>query len=76
VSRYKTFATWDEVLEAANASVVLFYHAPFDINPVCVRVTRIFKNKKMRIAAPNRNASGFTADAEHLNRFRRLDVPQ
>ncbi len=57
----------------ANRSIVLFYHAPLDINPTRVRISRVFKNGKIRIAA-TRHASGFTADASHLSRFRKIEV--
>jgi hypothetical protein len=73
VNRFKAFATWADVVTAAHQSVVLFYHAPFDIDPKRVRVARVFKNGKIRIA-PSRVASGFTADAGHLNRFRKINV--
>ncbi len=68
--QFKTFATWSDVVTAANRSVVLWYHAPLDIHPVRVHVVRVFKNGKIRISAIGLT---FTADSGHLNRFRAME---
>jgi hypothetical protein len=66
---YMGFCKWADVLWAAHCGDRLYYQAPLDARPVRVHVARIFKNGKLRIAKPSRDADAFTADAAHLDRF-------
>lgn len=65
------FASWGAVRDAADHGRTLYYHAPLDLNARPVRVVRVFKNGKLRLAAGDVT---FTADADHLERFRCLAV--
>lgn len=65
----RKFSSWSEVVDAAKRGARLWYHAPLDRNPVRVQIDRVFKNGKIRIAKPSRDADAFTADAGHLDRF-------
>jgi hypothetical protein len=68
---FESFATWQDVLDAARAGVWLHYHAPMDLRPSSVRVVKVFKNGKIRIDPGTSGADPFTADSGHLARFRR-----
>jgi hypothetical protein len=59
------------VLAAARRGERLWYHAPMDLRPQSIAVDRVFKNGKIRIDPLSNQADKFTADAGHLNRFRR-----
>ncbi len=67
---FKTFPTWLAVKHAAETNMRLFYHAPLDTAPIPIRVTRVFKNGKIRVDA---GEVKFTADQDHLHRFRWLE---
>lgn len=67
---YAKFETWADVLAFAKVGW-LHYHAPMDLRPTSVRVVRIYKNGKIRLDPGTRDADPFTADAGHLDRFRR-----
>lgn len=65
-----TPATWRDVLDIARVGERLWYKAPFDMNPVLIRVVKVFKNGKIRIDPMAPGASNFTVDEGHLSRFR------
>jgi hypothetical protein len=70
--KFATFATWTELVEFAKAgSGALYYHAPLDASPRMVAVYRYYANGKLRINPYSGDASHFTADAGHLDRFRK-----
>lgn len=71
---YEAFATWDELLDHVHAQRHVFYLAPMDSAPRSVLVERMYKNGKVRINPLSNQADKFTADAGHLDRFRREDV--
>lgn len=66
-----TFATWADLLAHLRANGRVRYHAPLDVVPCSVIVTRIYKNGKLRILPLSNQAGPFTADSRHLPRFRR-----
>lgn len=68
---FEKFSRWADVLDAARRGDTLWYQAPLDYRPVSIRVVRVFKNGKIRIDPMSRDADSFTADAHHLDRFRR-----
>lgn len=65
------FTTWLAVLQYAQSGRPLYYHAPLDPQPRRIHVSALYKNGKLRIAKPSADADGFTADAGHLERFRK-----
>lgn len=71
MSQFASFASWQDVLDAARNGVRLHYHAPLDLRPTSVRVIKIYKNGKIKIDPGTRDADPFTADSDHLSRFRR-----
>lgn len=70
-SGFAPFQHWADVVEAAGRGERLWYKAPLDHQPRLVRIVRVFKNGKIRIDPMSRDADDFTADAGHLDRFRR-----
>jgi hypothetical protein len=71
MSAYSTFSTWREVQDYVNAHYTLFYHAPLDYRPVLVSA-KVRRDGKIRVTPVYTDADPFTADAGHLDRFRRL----
>lgn len=67
VLAFRAFEAWSDVVEAARHGVRLWYQAPLDRYPTSVLATRVFKNGKIRIVAPELT---FTVDEGHLSRFR------
>ena len=67
---FTTFASWAELLAFLKLREVVGYHAPLDISPVYVRA-KAFKNGKVRVYVNSADADNFTADEDHLSRFRR-----
>lgn len=65
------FASWADVLSHVNAGHSVWYQAPLNTRPLRVRIARVFKNGKLRIDPLSNQADNFTADAEHLDRFRK-----
>jgi hypothetical protein len=70
LTRFKGFETLRAVWLYSRSGRV-YYHAPMDCQPRAVTVLKQFKNGKLRIEAPGLT---FTADAGHLDRFKRLVV--
>lgn len=70
--RFETFPSWKDVLEHVRAGKPVYYHAPFDIRPVLVSATAEPQGRTVRITPPTRDADPFTADAGHLERFKRI----
>ena len=74
---FARFASWQEVLAFAATGAPLFYWAPLNIAPV--RLWRFeVRARTIRITPPGatgrgrmRTADPFSADAKHLDRFRR-----
>jgi hypothetical protein len=64
------FKTWESFLAylARPGSNILFYKAPMDILGTPVRITKVFKNGKVRVQLLH-GKGGFTADSGHLDRF-------
>ena len=61
------YPTWQEVLNDANEGKRLLYHAPMDLAAYHIDPIRVYKNGKIRFFQ-------FTADPDHLGRFRRSVV--
>jgi hypothetical protein len=68
---FSKFDSWSDVLAAARRGDRLWYWAPMDRSPVSIRVVKVFKNGGLRIDPMSNQASNFTADKGHLDRFRR-----
>lgn len=66
-SQFTTFEFWTEVLTVAQRGGRLWYHAPLDVGPSPIHVLRVFKNGKLRVRG---GGVTFTADSDHLSRFR------
>lgn len=65
------FNTWDSLLALVSQPFhePLFYRAPLDRFPKCVKVVKIFKNNKIKIKPIGSPFGGFTVDSGHLDRF-------
>lgn len=61
------FASWNDLETHVAQGKTLYYHAPLDTAPRPVLVRKRFKNGKMRLDA---GEVVFTADRDHLDRFR------
>jgi hypothetical protein len=72
--KLQSFKSWDEVLAAARAGDLLWYQAPLDRVPRCVRVVRVFKNRSIRIDPLSNQADNLTANETHLARFMRKEI--
>lgn len=68
---FQPFASWKEVLDAVKPGAWVHYHAPMDIVPRRVLVSKVYKNGKVRINPMSSDADSFNADARHLSRFLR-----
>lgn len=68
---FARYDTWLDVLEAARSGKMLYYQAPMDRFPHAVAVVKVHKNGSIRIDPMSRDADKFTADAGHLDRFRK-----
>lgn len=66
---YRGFATWEDVLAYARVNRYVCYHAPLDRAPRYVKIACVYVNGKIRLDPMTRDASKFTADANHLSRF-------
>jgi hypothetical protein len=66
----KKFATWDDVLAFARNNERIWYHAPLDTRASMVCVVKVYKNGKIRLDPNSRDADPFTADSDHIDRFR------
>lgn len=66
------FGSWQEVLDHARVGRIIAYHAPMDVTARSVLVVKVFKNGKIRLSPLTSDASRFTADEGHLDRFRRV----
>ena len=82
--KFTTYRSWHEVMQDARAGETLFYHAPLDRFPVRLTkgsggpYTYEVMARGVRIYPPGSSGRGkqrtsdpFTANAEHLERFRR-----
>jgi hypothetical protein len=67
---FQTFESWAQLLDHVAAGYPLFYHAPMDINPAQVSAV-LRRDGKLRVTPIYASADPFTADAGHLDRFRR-----
>jgi hypothetical protein len=71
--KLERFASWPDLLAHIESGAVrsegLWYHAPLDILPCSVRV-ELRARGKVRVFPWSRGES-FTADEDHLPRFRR-----
>jgi DNA-binding phage protein len=68
---HEGFASWVDVLVYAKTHEYMLYQAPMDVHPHRVRVVKVFSNGKIRLDPMSRDADPFTADKDHLRRFRR-----
>jgi hypothetical protein len=68
MSEYIGFDSWDDVLNHITSGKVIYYEGPFDMRPS--RIECFVKNNNVRINA-HKDYDPFTADSEHLKRFRR-----
>lgn len=73
------FESWSALLSylasgetAAMQPRWIWYQAPLDTNARLVRVVRVYKNGKVRLDPCSAFADQFTADPDHLDRFRRV----
>jgi hypothetical protein len=72
MTKFTGFDSLDAVWKySTQPGAIVYYHAPLDYQPRSVTVYRRFKNGKLRIHAGSLN---FTADARHLERFKRVVV--
>ncbi len=69
---YATFPDWPTLLAHVAYNRPLFYHAPLDRSPVRVSAS-LRDGGKVRVFPNSREASPFTADVGHLDRFRMVD---
>ena len=74
MAEFNTFVTWSGVLGHVRAGGAIYYQAPLDFRPVLVRC-HAFKNGKIRVYPPTRDADPFTADSGHLDRFKFKTAP-
>lgn len=67
------FATWDAVLAHVAAGLPVWYYAPLDYRATRLGSSevRVMRGAKIRIRPPSRDCDPFTADAGHLDRFRK-----
>lgn len=70
------FETWEAVLAHVAAGLPVWYHAPLDYRPSRLFFLRVMRGAKIRIAPSGKWHShfSFTADAGHLDRFRKEGV--
>ena len=66
---FLSFVTWEQVLTHVSQDRPIWYKAPFDYQPVRVNCLR-WSRKSVRVLPPGLDADPFTADADHLSRFR------
>lgn len=67
---YQGFPTWNALVGAVGRGEAIWYQAPLDARPVRVRC-ELRARSKVRVFPPTRDADPFTADAGHLERFKR-----
>lgn len=64
----ESFGSWHGLLHYLEShNNIVYYKAPMDSVPIMVVITKVFKNKKLRV---NYHDNSFTADRTHLDRFR------
>ena len=73
---FTTYRTWTEVMQAARAGETLYYQAPMNTYPSRFTAgkgpwTYEVKPRGIRLTPPKSAADPFTANADHLERFRR-----
>ena len=67
---FEPFDSWADVLAHVDAKRPIFYWAPLDVRPV-----RVFaESRRGKVRVQVRDAYPFTADAGHLDRFRREET--
>jgi hypothetical protein len=70
---FESFVSWEGLLDHVSAGYELFYQAPMDYRPARVSAV-IRKDGKLRVMPHwSSDADPFTADVDHLSRFKRLD---
>ena len=70
--KFEPYESWEDVLRAARTgNDVLWYQAPFDRSPKMVIAVKVYKNGSIRIDPLSNQASKFTANVGHFDRFRR-----
>lgn len=67
---YEAFTSWAQLFAHIGGGYPLWYQAPMDDRPVQVSAVR-WKDGKVRVYPIYTEADPFTADAGHLERFRR-----
>lgn len=70
MNAYEPFQSWDQLLDHISASYALYYHAPMDVNPVCITAI-LRRDGRLHISPTFAEADPFIADKAHLPRFRR-----
>lgn len=66
---FEGFLTWDDVMKHVRAGKPVYYKAPFDRGPRYVAAVAAKTKKTIRVDPLSRDASKFTADSGHLDRF-------
>lgn len=66
---FATFPTWDDVLAHVASGADVHYHAPLNHRPVLIKAA--VKGKGVRVTPYASDCDPFTADAGHLERFKR-----
>jgi hypothetical protein len=62
------FGSWHGLLHYLEShNNIVYYQAPMDHYPAMVTISKVFKNKKLRVQY---QGGSFTADRGHLDRFR------
>ena len=70
---FATFPSWAEVLRHVKLGLCVWYQAPLDYKPVLIQA-RTVRGGKVRVRPFGNQADPFTADAGHLDRFRRIGL--
>ncbi len=71
MASFTNYSEWHDVLEDARAGKMLYYQAPMDTYPHAVSVVKVYKNGSVRIDPLSNQADKFTANYQHLLRFRK-----
>lgn len=66
----ESFWDWAQLIDHVRAEYPLWYHASTDVQPIMVSAT-VRSDGKLRISSWRDSFDPFTADAKHLDRFRR-----
>ena len=67
---FEHFTSWAQLIDHVRAGYALWYQGPIDYCPVQV-VAVVRKDGQIRVTPPYADADPFTADHDHLDRFRR-----